>query len=159
SASLVYQDSLEAAERHILWADSVKTLHWSNTLHFPDTANFPEDTTIPTIQQLGLEVLLGPPADVTPTVWQQGTIGDLTASENPFNKETTVSFNMGEYAYISFQLTDVLGHIVQGDFKGTVLPPGDHSFSIDGSTLSSGTYFARITSPSGITRTIKLVRE
>ncbi len=127
--------------------------------HHGDTINFPEDTTLPTREQLGMEILRGPPADVKSIAPSPTGIGPLTASENPFKKETTVSFEMGEYAYVSFQVFDLLGKIVQGDYKGSVIGPGEHSFIVDGSNLPSGTYYARITSPIGETRMIKLVKE
>ncbi len=161
-----YDSSLKGAlindslQRHQIWWDTFSRHHEYVDTNFPgDSVDFPVDTTIPTIQQLGLQVLLGPPAEVSTSTFSQKGMGVLTASENPFNKETTVSFLMGEYAYVSFQLSDVLGRVVQGDFKGTVLPPGAHSFDIDGTNLPSGTYFARVTTPLGETRTLKLVKE
>ncbi len=135
------------------WLDTVFLLHNGDTTHFP------EDTTIPSIHDLGLDILMGPPSAVSASSPSEGGIGQLIASENPFPKETTVSFQMGEYAYVSFQVFDVLGKVVQGDFKGTVLNPGMHTFAIDGTNLPSGTYYARISTPIGETRTVKLVKE
>ena len=93
--------------------------------------------------------------DTTPTTG----ITNLTASENPFDRETMISFTMGEYAYVSFQVFDVLGRVVLGDYKGSVEPPGEYSFTVDGTNLASGTYYARVTTLLGQTRMIKLVKE
>ena len=53
----------------------------------------------------------------------------------------------------------MLGKVILGDYKGSVLPPGIYSFNIDGTNLADGTYYARITTPLGETRMIKLVKE
>jgi hypothetical protein len=151
-----YEKSLDSQmrnERHLAWLDSV------NSLHHGDTTDFPEDTTIPTIDELGLQILRGPLAGVQNDTTPQTGITNLTASENPFDKETTISFTIGEYVYVSFQVFDVLGHVVLGDYKGSVEPPGEYSFMVDGTNWASGTYYAHITTPTGITRTLKLVKE
>ncbi len=143
----------ELATRHMVWLDTV------NSLHNGDTTDFPEDTTIPTIDELGLSILRGLPAGVQNDTTATTGITNLTASENPFDKQTTIYFTTGEYAYISFQVFDVLGRIVQGDYKGSVQGPGEYQFTVDGTNLPTGSYYARITTPTGITRTIKLVKE
>jgi hypothetical protein len=143
----------DSATRHMVWIDTV------NSLHKGDTLDFPEDTTIPTIDELGLGILRGPPAGVQNDTTPQTGISNLTASENPFEKQTTIYFTSGEYAYISFQVFDVLGRIVQGDYKGSAQGPGEYQFTVDGMNLPSGTYYARITTPLGQTRMLKLVKE
>jgi hypothetical protein len=141
------------AMRHQHWLDTVKNFHNG------DTTDFPEDTTIPTIDELGLSILRGPPASVQNDTTPQTGISNLTATNNPFDKQTTISFTTGEYAYISFQVFDVLGRVVLGDYKGSVQQPGSYSFTVDGTNLPDGTYYARITTPIGETRMIKLVKE
>ena len=147
------QDTQILAERHMRWIDTVRGLHNG------DTIDFPQDTTIPTIDEIGLSILRGPPAGVQNDTTLQTGISNLTASDNPFSKETTLYFTTGEYAYISFQVFDVLGRVVFGDYKGSVQPPGSYSFTVDGTSWPSGTYYARITTPLGETRMIKLVKE
>ncbi len=139
---------------------AVQHQHWLDTCQMfgHDTLLFPEDTTLPSLHSLGLDILYGPPSSVTSGVWQPG-MGELHASANPFRKETTISYESGEYAYTSFQVLDILGHVVQGDFKGSVLNPGEHSFTIDGTQLPAGTYYARVSTLAGGTRMIKLVKE
>jgi hypothetical protein len=141
------------AMRHQHWLDTVKNFHNG------DTTDFPEDTTIPTIDEIGLSILRGPPAGVQNDTTPTSGISNLIASDNPFSKGTTLYFTTGEYAYISFQVFDVLGRVVFGDYKGSVQPPGSYSFNIDGTNLPDGTYYARITTPVGETRMIKLVKE
>ncbi len=141
------------AMRHQIWLDTVGGLHKG------DTTDFPEDTTLPTIDDLGLQILRGPLAVVQNVSPSPSGISGLTASENPFVKETTISFTTGEYAYISFQVFDVLGRVLQGDYKGSVQSPGSYSFTVDGTNWPPGPYYARITTPLGETRTIKLVKE
>ena len=147
------EDSQILQKRYMNWIDTV------NALHHGDTIDFPQDTTLPTIDEIGMGILRSPPAGVQNDTTPSTGITNLTASDNPFSKETTISFTMGEYAYISFQVYDVLGRVVQGDYKGSVQGPGEYSFNIDGTNLPTGTYYARITTPTGITRTIKLVKE
>jgi len=145
--------SQELTMRHQIWLDTV------NHYHNGDTVKFPEDTTLPTIDDLDLQILRGPPAGVQNMPPSPTGISALTASENPFSKETTISFTMGEYSYVSFQVFDVLGRVIQGDYKGAVHSPGTYSFTVDGTNLSTGVYYARITTPIGETRTLKLVKE
>jgi hypothetical protein len=146
-------DTQILAERHMLWIDSV------NSRHNGDSIDFPMDTTLPTIDDLGLQILRGPPAGIQNAPPSPTGIGALTASENPFDKETIISFQTGEYAYLSFQVFDVLGRVVQGGYKGAVQPPGAYNFTVDGTNLSSGVYYARITTLNGETRTIKIIKE
>jgi hypothetical protein len=141
------------AMRHQIWLDTVKNFHNG------DTTDFPEDTTIPTIDELGLSILRGPPASVQNDTTPTSGISNLIASDNPFSKGTTLYFTTGEYAYISFQVFDVLGRVVMGDYKGSVQPPGSYSFTVDGTNLPDGTYYARISTPLGETRMLKLVKE
>ena len=80
-----------------------------------DTIDFPQDTTLPTIDDLGLGILRGPPAGVQNDTTPSTGITNITATDNPFDKQTTIYFETGEYAYLSFQVFDVLGRVVQGD--------------------------------------------
>jgi hypothetical protein len=152
--STFYQvnDTAIATQRYDEWYDTCVLLHH-------DTSVFKQDTTIPSIHDLGLDVLLGPPAAASSPAPYKSTIGALIANPNPFRDEATVTVELGQSAYVSFQVFDILGRVVQGDFKGTVLSPGQQSFTIDGSKLPSGTYYARITTPTGDTRMVKLTKE
>ncbi len=127
-----------------------------------DPKAHPMDTTLPSLEDLGLGILRGKPNGVVvngATGTPRLAIGDLHASQNPFRKETEVWFEMESSVYLTIQVFDQLGMVRQGDGRGTVYSPGRHSFTVDGTHLAPGTYYARIASPTGDVRTVKLVKE
>ncbi len=68
---------------------------------------------------------------------------DLAIGMNPFVASTSVSFSLPSRESIELNLYDVSGRIVQRLFEGP-LQPGEHCFSIDGTGLAPGMYFARL---------------
>jgi hypothetical protein len=68
------------------------------------------------------------------------------------------AFN-GENIFAATSYWGVILSTDKGKSWSKVLNPGEHSFTIDGANLPTGTYYARITTPIGETRMIKLVKE
>lgn len=74
---------------------------------------------------------------------------DLAAGPNPFNPRTRLSFSLPRAGYLSLQIHDVSGRVVETLFRG-VLAEGEHGFDwrgVDaaGRSMPSGVYFARLT--------------
>lgn len=67
------------------------------------------------------------------------------AHPNPFNPETTISFDLPEAGQVSLVIYDVQGREVARLADG-FYPAGGHQLSFDGSDLSSGIYFVRMVS-------------
>ncbi len=66
------------------------------------------------------------------------------AYPNPFNPQAQFSLNVAAEQNVSITLHDVLGHEVQTIHTGALEANRAHLFTIDGSTLASGTYVYRV---------------
>ena len=82
----------------------------------------------------------------------------LSNYPNPFNPITTLTFSLNQPEPISLNLYDVMGRQVMSLYQGNI-SAGSHQFTIDGSTLASGIYFARMVTPnSSSVRVLNLVK-
>lgn len=63
---------------------------------------------------------------------------------NPFNPSTTIEFRLPIESNVHLGIFDLLGRQV-GAPLNTILPPGVHQYSFDGSGLPSGVYYFRLT--------------
>jgi len=126
-----------------------------------DTMLHPYDSTIPTLWQDSLEILLGPPAGIQPAspITPQALL-DATLLDNPMQDEIDVSFEMGRTALITMELQDILGREVPlTSAKYQLEQPGTHSARIPAPNLPPGTYYLRITTDTGDVITLKVVKE
>jgi len=80
---------------------------------------------------------------------------DMAAYPNPFNPVTTLALALPQSTRLTLTLYDVTGRAVRTLCDG-VMPAGIHSIMVDGSSLPSGLYFARLQT-SRFTRTQKLM--
>jgi serine protease len=64
---------------------------------------------------------------------------------NPFNPKTKIKFSIIEQHHTELKIYDVLGNEVAG-LVGEVKSPGEYEIDFDGSSLTSGIYFYRLTS-------------
>ena len=76
---------------------------------------------------------------------QPDEINLIKSYPNPFNPETTISFALNQAQNVSLIVYDIQGKEVSRLFEG-LSPSGQHEFTFDGSMLSSGIYFVRLTS-------------
>ena len=77
---------------------------------------------------------------------------------NPFNPTTTIGFNLPTSSEVRLEVFDILGRVVESRDLG-VYPSGEGRFEFDGSGLSSGVYFYRLTTESATqTRKMMLVK-
>ncbi len=129
-----------------------------------DTLAHPFDSTVPTLWQDSLEVLMGPQfAGVqasTPTAITSQALLSAQLLENPMNNEIDVSYDMGRTALVTMELRDVLGRSVPiANAKYQLEQPGDHTASIPAPNLPQGIYYLRITTDVGDAITLKFVKE
>jgi hypothetical protein len=76
----------------------------------------------------------------------------LSASPNPFNPTTILSFNLPAAGAVELSVYDAAGRLVfERDYKN--LSPGEHHVTFDGKVLCSGIYFASLRSGSMVART------
>jgi hypothetical protein len=66
---------------------------------------------------------------------------------NPFNPSTTIKFDLPVSDIVSIEVFDITGRLVQEIIKSKLYPAGSHSITFNGSGISSGAYFYRITTP------------
>ncbi|HRE41975.1 MAG TPA: T9SS type A sorting domain-containing protein [Ignavibacteria bacterium] len=64
---------------------------------------------------------------------------------NPFNPETNIKFNIPERTLVSLDVVDITGRKVK-TIVNEVLNSGSYNYTFDGSNLTSGIYFYRLTS-------------
>lgn len=63
---------------------------------------------------------------------------------NPFNPTTTINFSIPEYQFITLKVYDIIGREVKSLVNETK-SPGTYEIEFDGSDLSSGTYYYKLT--------------
>ena len=77
---------------------------------------------------------------------------------NPFNPTTTIGYRVPEAGDVTLEVMDILGRKV-GTLVNGRQEAGDHSITFDGSRLSSGVYFYRLTAGrAALTKKMALVR-
>jgi hypothetical protein len=163
--------------RHTAWLDSVEMRYkyvdvpptnagYINMLDSinADTLAHPYDTTVPTLFQDSLQILLGP--QYASSVGARSPITSqalLSAQllENPIdNEEIDISYQMGRSALVTMELNDVLGRSVPiANAKYQLEQPGSHNATIPAPNLPAGTYYLRITTDAGDAITLKMVKE
>lgn len=74
---------------------------------------------------------------------------------NPFNPSTTIGFDLGKSSQVALDIFDITGRKV-AELANGPMTKGYHSVRFDGSGLSSGVYFYRLTA-SGFVQTRQLV--
>jgi len=75
---------------------------------------------------------------------------------NPFNPTTVVKFRMPVASTVSMKLYDVSGRLAQTEIAGK-MGAGEHTYTIHGENLSTGTYFLKFTAGSNYSVVKKLV--
>ncbi len=168
--NLLHYDSIN---QHQQWLDSIvakydteqpdgKYQWWLDSMVNKDTMANPFDSTIPSLQQVDLEILLGPQNSVqgASSPLTQPALLDATLLDNPMQDEIDVSFEMGRSALITMELRDILGRSVPLTFaKYQFEQPGTHSARIPVPNLPPGTYYLRITTDTGDVITLKVVKQ
>ncbi len=133
---------------HGIWQDTVK-----------DSALTPFDTTLPTLQEIGFQILLGPQSGVAnfsslPTT----VLGSISASPNPFASEQTIAYALNVPATLTVDVFDALGTKVLSQVPSVFTTNGDYTFTL-GAALPSGTYYVRFAVPEGEVKTLKVVKD
>ena len=84
----------------------------------------------------------GPSSSGNPPV-SVATAYRLSAYPNPFNPNTTLSFDIPASSRVKISIYDITGRLVQ-TLADRVFSQGNHRIEFDGSSLPSGMYFARM---------------
>jgi hypothetical protein len=128
---------------------------WADTVQNPGQAVF--DSTLPTLDELGLGILRGKPAEVKHfnDMMLGPLVSGLYSTPNPFTTETKISFSCREAILIKFEVFDVLGKKVY-DGGEHVYDKGENSITLSGNDLPHGILYGRFVSLDGSAKTIKL---
>jgi hypothetical protein len=124
-----------------------------------DTALHPLDTTIPTLEDLDLEILRGQQGSVASGESSAPSLLDLRAATNPFSTATEIEYTLGNSAQVELSLFNALGQVVWSQPFGKVEDAATHKASIGGKGLQSGSYFLRVATLTGDVRTVKLIKQ
>jgi len=131
-----------------IWRDTVK-----------DSLLTPLDTTLPTLEEIGMEILRGKPASVSTEISPAAKrLASITASPNPFKVEIALKVELNASTMLRLDIYDQLGSLMYGEGQGYKLK-GEHLFAIDGRVWSKGVYYARISASNGEVLTVKLIKE
>lgn len=77
---------------------------------------------------------------------------------NPASNETHVSVSLAESGYISTTIYDLLGREIEKT-ASTWMEKGEHSITLNTSNWASGSYYIRLSTPSGEIKTVKVIKE
>ncbi len=130
---------------------------WKDTVK--DSLLTPWDTTLPTLQQIGFEALLGSQAAVQGGIIPTSVLGNIGVAPNPFTDNTVIDYTLNVPATLTVEVFNVLGQRVAAPVPSVFTNNGDYSLTLTGSALASGTYYVRFSVPEGEVRTIMLTKE
>jgi hypothetical protein len=131
---------------------------WKDTVK--DSLLTPWDTTLPTLQQIGFEALLGPPyATVNNGIIPTSVLGTINVAPNPFEDNAVVNYTLNVPATLTVEVFNVLGQRVGSPVPSVFTVNGNYSLTLSGSALASGTYYVRFSVPEGEVQTVKVVKE
>lgn len=142
------------------WHKDLKRLREIQFEKWEDTAQVgsPEvDTTIPTLEELGLEILRGPQGAVKLADAASPALISAEAVRNPFTETTALRITLGRLAVVDVKVYDQMGRVVLTLTGDKVLDATTHELPIDATTWSKGTYYARVSTLSGDVQTVKLI--
>ncbi len=131
---------------------------WRDTVS--DSILTPFDSTLPTLQQIGFELLLGPQyAAVHRGILPSSVLGNIGISPNPFIDNTVVDYTLNVPATLTVEVFNSLGERVAAPVPSVFTNNGDYSLTVSGSALASGTYYVRFAVPEGEVRTIMITKQ
>lgn len=128
--------------------------YWRDTV--TDSIKTPIDTSSLSLEELGLGILRGPTGSVAST--NKPYLGELIATRNPFTDILELKYRLDKSAMVRVDVYDLLGRAVYSEGQG-YKTEGEHVLSLQSKSWSSGSYYVRLSSPSGEVKTVKVVKE
>jgi hypothetical protein len=128
---------------------------WRDTVQ--DSLKTPLDTTLPSLEDLGLGILRGPNQGAV-SATHEPHLGELIAVRNPFTDILGLKYRLDKSAMVRIAVYDLLGRSVYSEGQG-YKTEGEHALSLQSKGWSSGSYYVRLSSPSGEVKTVKVVKE
>lgn len=150
----------DSASYHSLWDTriSIRTdqiREWRDTVE--DSIATPLDTTEPSLQSIGLGLLLdGVASQSSPATGTE--IISLIPRENPFRKQTEVVFQLNFSEVARIEVFNVLGQSVFESPRKS-FEAGSNSILLALGDCSAGSYYVRLSTAGEDIKTIRLVKE
>ncbi len=119
------------------------------------------DTTIPTMQQLGLDTVLeiNAESDIVYPVQTSSIILDARLEGNPTADGGLLWLSIGREAYLHINVYDLLGRQLSGAGYQGVFEQGTREIPLGMANAPAGTYYVRVQTANNETQTLKLVKE
>jgi hypothetical protein len=145
-----------------IWHDQARywqERHWRDTVK--DSIATPLDTGYKTLDELNLSILRQGQSGVEPRILTQlnhHPISEARAIPNPMKDEVELWYMLTEGALVRIEIFDALGKQLYSEPQG-YKPQGENRLDLVTKDWSSGTYYARLSTLGGETKTIKLIKE
>ena len=117
------------------------------------------DSSLPTLQQLGLDTLLHFAADAVYPITTSPIVLDARLLGNPTDADGLLWISIGREAYLHIDVYDLLGRPVQNAGYSGVFEQGTREIPLGMGNAPPGTYYVRIQTANNETKTLKLVKE
>jgi hypothetical protein len=141
-----------------LWQD-YQGSRWAQRQSWLNDTSLPLDTTLPSMHELGLDTVLAKHFILNSAGSIEHILTSAIASPNPAKEGVVITFGLAKSSYVHIQLYDVLGTEVSSSHFEALFETGNQAVPISLHDLPSGTYYARIITSPGDSRTVKLVKE
>lgn len=128
--------------------------HWRDTVK--DSLKTPIDTTLPSLEDLGLGILRGQNGVVAEV--SEHHLGELIAVRNPFTDALNLKYELTKSGMVRIEVLDILGRSIYSEGQG-YKPDGEHSLTLNTANWASGSYYIRLSTPSGEIKTVKVIKE
>ena len=128
---------------------------WRDTVQ--DSSVSPLDTSIVTLEELGLSGIRGQKNAVSPAT-HEPRLGELIAARNPFADVLELKYRLAKSGMVRIDVYDLLGRAVYAEGQG-YKQDGEYVLSLQSKGWSSGSYYVRLSTPSGEVKTVKVVKE
>ena len=128
------------------WRDTVK-----------DSLKTPIDTTLPSLEDLDLTILRGPNQGAVSAI-HEPRLDELIATRNPFTDVLELKYRLSKSGMVRIDVYDLLGRAVYGEGQG-YKQDGKYMLSLQAKSWSPGSYYVRLSTPSGEVKTVKVMKE
>jgi type IX secretion system substrate protein len=99
-----------------------------------------------------------PNPKIRPKIGVDAQPGEFTLNQNypnPFNPTTTIDFELGGQSYVTLKVFNILGQEVMTLLDHEQIEGGTQEIAVDGTGLTSGVYFYRLTVEDPVTGSLK----
>lgn len=128
---------------------------WRDTVQ--DSSVSPLDTSLVTLEELGLSGIRGQKNAVSPAT-NEPHLGELITTRNPFTDVLELKYRLDKSAMVRIDVFDLLGRAVYAEGQ-RYKQDGEYMLSLQAKSWSPGSYYVRLSTPSGEVKTVKVVKE